>query len=280
MLKKRFCPRTTFHLIEDKAFTILLVLIASLGSFCFFTGYAPATGLCSNPIGGQCYAERTWYGHTGGSNVLINPFGNLTCYGCSGFIDDETWFSDTSSAQCLAVGACWVEAGISTWPANDPNSCNQGHDSTCGFWADNRPNGGGYHEHPLYNFGADGANIVPYLFYITIVNNNGFSSSGSTWDVTTNIYYNGNWIAGPTGVSASNNMNVNSITIGSELSDSKGSAGSIYFQYNQWMDGSGVFHYQTNGGTNTGTGAPPQGSWAVTPCNCSGNTGGSFETWD
>lgn len=241
----------------------------------------PLTGYCNNPSP-HCYATRDWFGHTGGSNTLINPYGPLNCQGCSAFIDNETWFSDTSSSQCvnLAFGSCWVEAGISTWPANDPNSCNQGHDSTCGFWADNRPNGGGYHEHPLYNFGADGVDLTPYLFYVTIVNNVGFSSSGSSWDVNTNIYKGGTWIAGPGGYSASNNMNVNDITIGSELADSRGSAATFYFQYNEWMDGGGTFHYQTNTGVNNSTHAPPNGYWAINPCNCQGNTGGSFRTYD
>jgi len=104
-------------------------------------------------------------------------------------------------------------------------------------------NGGGYHEHSLYNFGADGVDLTPYLFYVTIVNNVnnvGFSSSGSSWDLNTNIYKGGNYLAGPGGYSSGNNMNVNDITIGSELADSRGSAATFYFQNNEWMDGAAV----------------------------------------
>lgn len=113
-----------------------------------------------------------------------------------------------------------------------------------------------------------------------MINNDSFSSSGSNWDVVTNIYKNGNWIAGPSGESTHNNMNVNDITIGSELSDSGGSAATFYFQYNEWMDGNGNFHYQTTTGANYSTNPPPHGYWEISPCNCSGNTGGSFATYD
>jgi hypothetical protein len=278
---------------EDRAFTVLFALILFLGSLFIFSGSAfaastsvmthaiPLTGYCNDP-NPHCYATRTWPGHTGGSSTLINPYGSLNCQSCNGFIDVETWFEDTTDSQCTSTkyGECWVEGGISTWPANDPNSCHQGYDSTCGFWADNRPYGGNYNEHPLYNFGADGVNLVPYLFYITIKNDSGNSSSGSTWDVIVNIYKNGTLVAAPNGQSKSNTMNVNNITIGSELSDSNGSAGTIYFQDNQWMDTSGNFHYQTTTGNNYSTNPPPYGYWVTNPCNCQGNTGGSFDTYD
>lgn len=280
-------------ILTDRSITVLLIVMVFLCSTLFLAGTARAastptmspqialTGYCSNPSP-HCYAERYWPGHTGGANTLINPYGALRCYGCSGFIDNEMWFSDPNSSQCTstAYGSCWVEAGVSTWPANDPNSCHQGVDSTCMFWADNRPNGGGYHEHPLYNFGADGTTLLPYLIYETVSNNSCCSSSGSTWNLTTNIYKNGSWIAGPSGQSTNNSMNVNRITIGSELSDSNGSADTFYFQYNQWEGSNGSWNYQTTTGTNDSTNAPPHGLWSTNPCSCSGNTGGSFETYD
>lgn len=281
--------------LADRAITVLFVLIVLFGSSFFLAGTAlaassttrtpqiPLTGYCSNPKpNGHCYAVRSWSGNTGGANTLINPYGALSCYGCNGFIDDEMWLSDYNSPQCKAISACWVEAGISTWPTNESKSCNQGVDSTCGFWADNRPNGGGYNEHALYNFGADGVDLTPYLFYITISNNTCCSSSGSVWNVSTNIYKNGSWVAGPTGKSSSTeSWNASTIIIGSELSDSRGSAGNIFLQYNQWMNSSGSWIYQTTtGSTQYTTGAPPNGTWDVDPCNCNGNTGGSFGTYD
>lgn len=96
----------------------------------------------------------------------------------------------------------------------------------------------------------------------------------------TNIYKNGSYVAGPGAESKSNSMNVNDITIGSELADSKASAGTFYFQYNQWMDGSGNWKYQTTAGKNNSTPPPPHGFWEVYPCSCQGNTGGSWGTYD
>jgi hypothetical protein len=94
----------------------------------------PWSGYCNDPSP-HCYAVDNWQGHTGGTSTLINPYGALSCYGCGGFIDNETWFTDPNSSQCTSdsQGACWVEAGVSTWPANDKNNCKQGYDSTCLF---------------------------------------------------------------------------------------------------------------------------------------------------
>jgi hypothetical protein len=284
---------TSRSMLADRCITTLFVLIVLLGSFFVLSGSAlaaaastttpqiPLSGWCDSSLP-RCYAVRDWPGHTGGAVTAINPFGALRCYGCIGFIDDEMWFLDPNSSQCMndMYGVCQVEAGVATYPASNPKDCNPGHDSTCLFWADIRPDPGGFHDWPLYTFGADGVSLSPYLIYITIANASGFSSSGSTWVITTNIYQYGSWIAGPSGQSTSNSMNVNEIEIGSELSDSHGSADVFYLQYNQWMDGSGGWHYQTTTGNNNSTNPPPTGQWAVNPCNCNGNTGGEFETYD
>jgi hypothetical protein len=132
----------------------------------------------------------------------------------------------------------------------------------------------------MFIFGVDGVDLTPYLIYITISNNTCCSSSGSTWNLTTNIYKNGSWWAGPSGQSTNNTMNANRITIGSELSDSRGSAATFLFQYNQWLSGGGSWTYQTTDGSNDSTNAPPNGYWSTHPCNCNGNTGGAFATYD
>jgi hypothetical protein len=285
----------THSILADRFIIGLFILMVLLGSSLFLSGTAmaasgsakghqiPLTGLCSNPApNGHCYAERYWPGHTGGANTLLSPLGAISCSGCSGFITDEMWFVDPNSSQCVATTykQCWVEAGFSTYVAGDPNSCNSSIASICGFWADNRPNGGSYHEHPLYYFGPDGTNLVPYDFYVTIANNGGNSSSGSTWNIDTNIYKNSTWIAGPSGQSTNNTMNVNKITIGSELADSRASATTLYYEYNQWLGSNGVWNYQTTDGSNDSTGTPSTGAWYIHPCSCSGNTGGEFYTYD
>ena len=283
--------------LADRVIMALFILMVLLGSSLFLSSTAlassssiqspqvPLTGFCNNPYpgpGGHCYAQRLWTGHTGAANTLLNPYGAMSCPGCSGFITDEMWFSDPNSSPCQVYPFydCWVEAGFSTYVAGDSDSCNSSIASVCGYWADNRPYGGGYHETPLYYFGPDGTNLLPYYFYVTILNDSCCSSSGSTWNISTNIYKNGSWIAGPSGQSQFNDMNVDDIEIGSELADSRASAGVMYFQYNQWMDSSGVWHYQTTQGRNNSTNSPPVGNWSVSPCNCNGNTGGSFYTYD
>src|SRR5689334_18032396 len=132
--------RTSYFLSPERLYLLLFALTVLCISLLLPVRSVRAkslTGFCSNPfvVNGyaHCYAERTWTGYTGGAYVLINPTGALKCIGCAnnattpGFIDNEMWFTGDNGH--------WVEVGISTWPANDPNSCNAGHDSTCGFWA-------------------------------------------------------------------------------------------------------------------------------------------------
>ncbi|MBA2288060.1 MAG: hypothetical protein H0W02_21505 [Ktedonobacteraceae bacterium] len=235
----------------------------------------------------HCYAQVDWVGHTGGAYTEIDPYGSLNCPGCNGFIDNEMWLADPNSSQCANIPifkACWVESGISTWGPNNPNSCNQGHDSTCVFWADERPNGGKYHEHPLFNIGPDGTSLDPWYFFITIENHNNASSSSGIWDVSVAVFKNGNYFTTKSAQSVfgtGNSMNANIIRVGSELSAVNGaSASRNYFNYNEWLQGNGSFTYQTQTAVNTSTNPPPNGAWNVYPCNCSGNTGGSWETWD
>src|SRR5579875_233760 len=244
----------------------------------------PLTGYCNNrePFNNHCYAQITWTGHSGGTTTLINPYGDLNCSGCAGFIDNETWFSDPNSSQCTSDqdGECWVESGISTYPASDPINCHKGYNSVRLFWADERPGAGGYNEHPLYTFGGYGVNLLPYMIYVYITNHNSWSSQGTTWDVATDVYESGNLVAQPGGQSTNNQMNVDQIQIGSELSDTNGSAGDFHFQYNKWLSTNGNFNYQQNAGQNTSTNPPPHGFWNTVPCNCQGNTGGDWVTYD
>jgi hypothetical protein len=125
------------------------------------------------------------------------------------------------------------------------------------FWADNRTGSGGFHQHPMYNFGGYGVDLSPYLIDIQIQNAGSNSSSGSTWSVTVLIYKNGSLVATPGGQSTSNTMNVDDIAIGSELSSSGGAAALTEISHNQWLNGSGQFQYQTTTGTNPSTNPPP-----------------------
>ena len=284
---------STFSILEDKYFCRLFVLSALLvvvalgidirmaqtASATAKVGQMPLTGYCSNPSP-HCYAEREWNGHTGGAYTRIQPFGVMDCQGCTGFVSNEMWFSDTSSSQCVSVGYCWVEAGVYTRALGAPGTCNSARASVCLFWADNRPGTGGFHEHGVFDFGAIGVNLSSYLLDIQINNADSNSSSGRMWAVTLLVYLNGSLIATPGGTSQYNSMNVNDITVGSEVSDTKAYSDIFELDYNQWLNGNGAFQFQTTPGKDTSTYAPPTGFWATTPCSCSGNTGGSFATYD
>lgn len=285
--------RSVKFVADDKCLTVFFIALALISAFLIQTGSAsaasvsakvPLNGYCSNPKP-HCYAIVDWHGHAGGTKTELDPYGSLNCQSCPGigFIDNEMWFQDTESSQCVndGNGGCWVEAGISTWDANNPNSCNQGHDSTCVFWADSRPYGGSFHQHPLYYIGSDGTSLDPFFFYVTIENYVGSSSNGTSWDVAVTVYKNNSYVTTVSGVSTSNNMNADDIVIGSELSATSGaSAGKNYFNYNEWLGSDGIWHYQTVTARNDSSNAPPNGTWSIYPCNCSGNTGGAWETWD
>jgi hypothetical protein len=280
--------------IREDRFTIFLTTVILIVAFMFQTqtsfaasssrdgSQIPLGSYCSNP-NPHCYAEIYWAGAVPGSFTQLEPFGPLKCFGCSGFINNEMWLADNNSSQCTstASGGCWVESGIATYPSNEPDSCNRGADSTCLFWADSRAGSGGYHEHPLYNFGPDGVDLTPYYVNIALFNTNGAQLSGSTWTVNADVYNSSNTlVASTTGTSTNNPMAPRYITIGSELSDSRGWAANNYFAYNEWENGNGQWPYQTSAGYNGSTNSPPYGQWTSVPCNCSGNIGGVYLTYD
>ena len=147
-------------ILDDKCIAGLIILVALLSPFLIQVGSAsaatsqiPLSGYCNDPRG-HCYAETYWKGYTGGAYTQIDPYGALNCQGCNGFIDNEMWFSDDDSSQCALnpYGGCWVESGISTWPASDPNNCHTGYDSTCLF--------GQIADQSIMGFGEDITNIL------------------------------------------------------------------------------------------------------------------------
>lgn len=289
--KKAFCCKN-FSVVRDKG-SIFLILAILLGVFLFQASPVSAArfstkssnmqmgGYCSNPSP-HCYNEVYWIGSLPGSYTQLEPYGALKCQNCSGFIDNEMWLADYTSSQCSSSsnGACWIESGISTWPANESNSCHPGTDSTCLFWADNRPGSGGYHEHSLFNFGSDGVDLTPYSINVTLYNDAGSSYHGSTWDVSTSVFDNGSDVSDGFGQSTNNSMSPSYMIIGSELSNSGATAGNNYFDYSEWESGSGSWNYQKNAGDNGSTNSPPDGYWVTKPCSCTGNTGGTYVTYD
>jgi hypothetical protein len=170
--------------------------------------------------------------------------------------------------------------GISTYDANQRFNCHYGYNSTCMYWADNRPNGGGYYEHAVYTLGGYGVSLDPYLIDFAVHSAGGNYTSTNTWNVSLNLYANGSLAAQFNQQSTNNQMSPSTITIGSEVSDTHASTSDhTDYQYNQWYCGS-AWCYQTTTGTDTSTSPPPYGYWRINPCNCQGNTGGAFTTYD
>lgn len=284
MVKRKSIFQILELALDDKRFVAFIILLALLTSFLIQTASAaaandvPSNGYCSGSPA-RCYAEIDWYHYTGGAYTNISPYGSMSCANCPtyAFIDNEMWLTDKTSSQCKSVGACWVESGISTWSPSTPDNCKPGYASTCLFWADNRPNGGGYHQHSLWPIGLDGANLNPWGFDVTIENFDSDSPSGSEWEVIVDIYQNNSFVTSVLGISTNNSMSPNDISVGSELSAHSGaSASKNDFLYNQLMaaDGSGNWSYQTNPNS-TLTNNPPYGQWYEYA-----SPGGMWETWD
>lgn len=270
--------------IEDKCVTAFLILLILVSAFLLQTGTAFASGttaasgpstVCSHPKpNGHCYATVDWNGDTAGAFTNLSPYGDMFCGACDGFIDNEMWLSDTTSAQCAldASGGCWVEAGIVATSLTPPYGCASTNNVTCLFWADARPNPGGFHFHELYLVGADGEDLNPWYFFVKIWNSTSNSASGNTWSVDVQPYFSSNFMGDYTGQSTYNSMTAQDIIIGSELDATPGYAGAneMDFQYNQWKDSGGTWHEQTASAAYNGTDSPPIGYWTTDPNSTNG----------
>jgi hypothetical protein len=112
-----------------------------------FTPAADAITGCPSGSGGHCYAIGRMGENSTGRFVPINAIGGdlyLTCIGGINenvdFVNYETWLD--TNLNIAGVGAYWVEEGMKL----GIGVFGQNHGFQW-FWADNRPNGGGYNEH-------------------------------------------------------------------------------------------------------------------------------------
>ena len=275
----------------DKWITAFIILFVLITAFFLQTNSAfaarkstniPATGYCSNPeSNGHCYATVDWSGPTPGAFTNLSPFGSMSCGSCGGFIDNEMWLSDTTDSQCVndLDEGCWVEAGIEAISSADSYDCDPGITATCLFWADARPNGGGFHHHPGGIVGPDGTDLDLWYFFVTLRNNDNNNATGTNWSVDIQGYYNDGLVIDTSGLSTNNSMTAQDIIIGSELGSVNGaaSAGQNDFQYNMWLGSSGSWSEQTNQTAFNGTNGPPNGWWIESPNSV---TGGIWATSD
>jgi len=219
--------------------------------------YAPAYS-CS---GSHCYAQTSWGRSTYGvwTNISVVPLGCgfFWCGFNLGFVDDETWLTTT---QCY----CWVEAGYSSFTP-------WFSEYTAYFWADQRP-GSGYYEH---DWGTVPGRDYGQNAHVVILANSPGTQQFNVWiwtDVGT-LYY---------GLSTSNTMSANGITIGQELYGSSGaSAAHSAFTFNAyattWFTNGTFYGYFQSTDGSVSTGSPPYDSWVVHPA--SSGSGGNFSTW-
>jgi hypothetical protein len=229
----------------------------------------------ANCTNGDSYCDgyANWRGTITGTGTEIEvEF--ITCGYCSGHLSNETWLT---ASNC----GCWIETGYSTYGPNSGDnkySCSKGNRVNCYFWADERPNGGGYDEHtkggniPSQDYG----NYASFQIYL----NQGVKDyCGGQWvsnaDGTINIDgpSNDHWDGLK---STCNQMTGGSIQTGEELENSGAASPATLFIDNQWQDlPSYNWTFQSNNGTNNKSDNPPKGYWYIYPTNS--GTGGEWE---
>jgi hypothetical protein len=165
-----------------------LLALAATG---FLVAGGPATPAEACSISSHCYGVGAWY-----SAPADNGSGGDIYFNClysadpsSDFTDEELW-QGTDNSTGLDY---WVElGGTYGWP-------NGG--SRYWFWADNRPNGGGYHAHyPGGTLSLD----TTYFVGVTWAGNNRWDVQGPTWSaLSTNNPFSGR--AMETGAEITNN---------------------------------------------------------------------------
>ena len=239
------CSDQMFLLLISLLGGVLLSLIAS-PSF-----EAKASALISyscTDAAGHCYGVARWNGPTLGGKA--NIFTNQSTSG-DGFVHQEMWLNQTGSTFY------WVEAGVKT-------DIRHNYGSPLLFWADMRPNGGGYSEHysAFMQSNDFGKNVT-----VTI------SKQGSD-QFTVNL--SGLPSTSLSGTSTANPINIDRIDIGIELWGASGAAAPVNgISQNQYLNSSG-WHYQTRSFDSQVQKLPAKGFWNVIPAP--GNQGGAWYT--
>lgn len=259
------------HTFEHPFIRILTILVSVLALFLFNRVFTASTAYAASTVNGipsyycgsatfnlseRCYATITWTGNIAAAHTKI--FTNEIKPGnCA--VQNTMWLANT---KISSTSDYWVEAGIKA----DVN-VNGGKDSA--FWADNRPNGGGYHNH----FGNaltstdHGKNADVYIFH-------SLGDPDGTWGVAIYGLPNTSLVG-----ESDNNFAIGTdIDIGMEICGSSNQyAPRNSFTYNQWANPAATnYHYQGNNGSTNPQKNPANGYWTQEPINSS--TGGSWTT--
>jgi hypothetical protein len=189
----------------------------------------------------HCYGVAVWQNAptNSGSYVYLTTSCLNGPNDSSNFADEELWEGTANS-----YGTYWVETGLSY---GEINGTPMG--GPYWFWADNRPNGGGYHEHYV---GARSLNTT-YLAQI------GYEGSNQ-WYVYTSP-------GGTVGTSTYNPPYSNFMQTGEEITS--GSYNVYGFSSDMsWFDTSGAGHANWQSGSNYSTvyssGSPTHSYWNIT----------------
>jgi hypothetical protein len=261
----------------------LLHLVFPLLSMFFFAGRADAYS-CGDPSKNHCYGQTIWSQSSEyfGAYVDITQVAMACPSGCGGFIDDEIWLVDTSSANCATnqFGVCWVEAGTITTEGNNPTY----------FWADGRP-GTGNTLNVHYLGGTDPVGTVDHYMIIKDGRVSPNTYLVFIYNDSQSTLYNGTSSVQGTGGCGSPlpQMVGREIHIGQELAGSptdprkNASAGLANFTRNIWavqaLDAAYIFWYNAQSTVGSvRSDSPPTAAWSQNPGSPGAPEGGNFTT--
>lgn len=205
----------------------------------------PLSWNCGDPNNGHCYGIHFWGGANGADtrislNTSLNGGSTYNDLASYSFVTTEMWLQ-TAATGANNSNAYWVEAGIISEYAYTSSAF------PFYFWADKRPNGGGFAFHYLSNIAYSGNALVRIT-----------RSGSSNWNV---LIQDSN--GSLTGVSTANNFSVANIVVGTELHNDYQTAHepNIYYTNNRWENNSGQFVYQGNDGTGANVISPVRADW-------------------
>lgn len=221
------------------------------------TGYPYNCNPLYNNGNFHCYGETEWnkakFTYTGvQANDSVQSINGGGAHGYSnGFMTNEVWLNDFIS---YFPDSYWVEAGYIQGENVVQHAINCTYDEQF-FWADNRPNGGGFHAHCYTMHSGDYGHDV-------IDNIREDPNNLESWDIqitpfsSSPIY----------GISTNNAIAPNDIQIGEELfgdcsSGCKANGPTTIFHNNEFRDSVSNWHYfNDNSWTITGYN-PPWAGW-------------------
>lgn len=212
---------------------------------------------CGDANSNHCYGFASWWGNIDGSytEVFTNEMkpGDI-------FVNNEMWLQQDATINGVNTAQYWVEVGTKA-----DKYTTFGHEIL--FWADQRPNGGGYANH--FGYALSPQDFGKYV-YLQIIRD---SPNSCTWDVSAT----GLPVDYLTGQSTSNCYSPNRQNIGMELAGSYGAtAPRNGFVNNRWYSYSnGGWHSQANTPSHYDQTGPISSGWIKYP---PGNNGGQWST--